>query len=320
MRVNSTAERGDARTSQSSGLGENQRAPAGGATNDVAVVILNYNNADDTIDCVKSLTAGNAKVRPIIVLDNGSAEGQISRIEEGLGDLVRTVALKANVGVAAGWNIAIRVALDKFDPTYILLLNNDTIIDPGLTDELVSFANTSERIGAAGPSIMRFDDRSKYQYPRHSEVSKPIRDKRLSGCALLVRTKTVVDVGFFDEEYFAYAEEYDFLERMVRSGWFSYYVPTTAKVYHKGARTSSSISGFEAFHRTRNWLLFAGKNLGGIRLFVSIASFFFKTLPPEILRDMFSSNRSVRITSRARGFLEGLRLFMRYRTDRRGSE
>jgi GT2 family glycosyltransferase len=278
----------------------------------VATVILSLNGADDTIPCVESVIISGTGNRTIVV-DNGSRREDKARLEAALGGLVHLISLPDNVGVAAGWNIAIRSAFERYDPDFVFLLNNDTVLDKGVVRELVLFMDESPRTGAAGPSIMTYDDWSLHQYPRYRGVNQPIRDRKLSGCALLVRREVFDEIGMFDEEYFAYAEESDFLERMNQRGWSSYYIPTTARVYHKGAHTSSSISGFEAFHRTRNRLLFAGKNLSGVGQMVSVFSFFFKTLPLDLYHDLISSDKAARLGSRARGLIDGLRLFMMWR-------
>jgi len=280
----------------------------------VVVIILNFNGVEDTIQCVESLSLLDERGVRIVVLDNGSSNDVWSRIQTSLEEDVRLLRLEKNVGVAAGWNVALGFALREYEPEFVFLLNNDAIVERGVIDELVRFMSTSEYIGAAGPSIMKFERRSENQDARYRGIRKPFRERRLSGCALLIKKDVFDDVGFFDEQYFAYAEEADFLERMNQHGWRSFYVPTTAKVFHKRAHTSSCISGFEAFHRTRNRLLFAGKNLTGMKFLASIASFFFKTLPLDLMRDLSSSDRTLRIKSRARGFVEGTRLLLRYKT------
>ena len=280
------------------------------APTEVVVVILNFNNAEETIQCVDSLANSDGRQRPIIVIDNGSIRSDKIRLESALSQRTHLIALKENVGVAAGWNCAIRRAMESYNPDFVFLLNNDTIVDSGLIDELLLFASSSSSIGAMGPSIMRHDRRGEHQYPRHRGLTKPILDGRLSGCSLMIRMQAIVEVGLFDEDYFAYGEESDFLERINKRGWKTYYVPTKAKVYHKGAETSSRISGFEAYHKTRNRLLFAGKNLEGMRLLANLGSFFFKALPLELCRDFASIDRRVRLRNRARGFIDGLRLYM----------
>ena len=282
----------------------------------VATIILNFNGADDTIACVESLATRTDNLNHTIVLDNGSKDGDRARIEVALRDHAHLLTLPKNIGVAAGWNVAIKLALERYHPDFIFLLNNDTVVDQGVLDELIRFMEVSPDTGAAGPSIMKYGDQSQHQYSRYRDVGRPIHDRKLSGCALMIRREVFHEIGFFDEEFFAYAEESDFLERMNQSGWKSCYIPTTAKVYHKGAHTSSSISGFEAFHRTRNRLLYAGKNLDGMRLLVSVCSFFFKTLPFDLYHDLLSKDRSMRLGNRARGLFEGMQLFARWRITR----
>jgi GT2 family glycosyltransferase len=125
----------------------------------VAIIILNYNNQEYTVDCLKSLkdiTYGNYKV---FLVDNGSEKDDIEKLKTGLQN-IDVSKFKAfdflehhpNNGFSGGNNVGIKKALEEnFD--YILLLNNDTTVEPDFVDEMVKAAESDKKIGAVGPKI-----------------------------------------------------------------------------------------------------------------------------------------------------------------------
>jgi len=137
-------------------------------------------------------------------------------------------------------------------------------------------------------------------------VDSPMVNYEISGAAILIRKKAFEIVGIFDEDFFAYGEESDFLHRMKKFDIYPFYFPTSGKVHHKGSATSSMISGFEAYHRSRNSLVFIAKNLAGKELLLSLARYFLIQMPIGLLSDMRSRDRRNRIRGRIRGIVAGI--------------
>lgn len=281
------------------------------------VLIINYNRPGDTVKCVKSLLEPGVDNACVVVMDNGSASDNVGPIVQALGERISILSSTHNIGVAAGWNESITRVRSRFDPEYILLLNNDTEIDSGVLRDLVQFLDAHQNVGAAGPSIVNPDNPSELQYERHRLQTSPVIDYELCGCALIVRTTVFDEIGMFDEDFFIYAEETDLLHRMRRSHYSAYYVPTSGRVRHRVSSTSSMTSGFEAYHRARNLLLFGGKNLQGMELERFLLSYFFKWIPRNLLEDVVRPRCRLFVKGRIAGAVDGIRLLRKSRIQRR---
>lgn len=258
----------------------------------IFVIILQYNNIKDTLICLKSLKKlqiTNYKVQ-ITVIDNGSENIQYY-LPALSSSQVKIILNKKNLGFAAGNNIGIRYAL-KNDADYILLLNNDTLIDKNLTSELLKTAESDEKIGIVAPKIyfapgfeFHKNHYSKNQrgkviwyaggiidllnvYGHHigvDEVDKGQYDKIketdfASGCCMFVKKKVFEIIGLLDEKYFLYYEDLDFCLRAKKAGFKIIYAPK-AIVWHKNAGSAGgSGSKIQDFYITRSRFIFAFKH------------------------------------------------------------
>jgi len=236
----------------------------------VSVVIVNWNGKHLLGECLDSLLAQQAGDIEIIVVDNGSQDGSREYIQAHYGS-VRLVSLPDNRGFAGGNNAGIQIASGR----YIALLNNDTRVDPAWLANLLREAETGPaRMGMWASKILSYDDPSVFDnvglllYPDglgrgkgRLEKDQGQYDKREealfpSGCAGLYRKEMLDEIGLFDEEFFAYADDVDIGLRARLAGWGCIYVPG-AKVYHKYSSSSSAYSTFKAFlvERNRIWVL-----------------------------------------------------------------
>jgi hypothetical protein len=192
-----------------------------------------------------------------MVVDNASQDGTVAAIRERYGDRVTVLENDANLGYAAGNNAGITRALAG-GAEFILLLNNDTLVDPAFLDHLLAAMAASPEIGIAGPKTYYYDppdriwfaggevslwrgtarhigiretDRGQYDTPRDVDY--------VSGCALLARREVFEKAGLLDTAYRAYFEDTDLCLRAARAGFRIRYVPA-AKVWH---RISASTGG-----------------------------------------------------------------------------
>jgi GT2 family glycosyltransferase len=236
----------------------------------VSVVIVNWNGKHHLGECLGSLRAQTFKDFEIILVDNGSQDGSREYVQENFHE-VRLVELQKNCGFAGGNNAGIRVASGK----YLALLNNDTKVDPAWLTNLLKEAEANPSpVGMWASKILSYDHpdiidnvgllmypdglgRGKGrlevdggQYDQTGEAFFP------SGCAGLYRRSMLDEIGLFDEEFFAYADDVDLGLRARLAGWHCIYVPS-AKVYHKYSGSSSAHSPFKAFlvERNRIWVL-----------------------------------------------------------------
>jgi GT2 family glycosyltransferase len=237
----------------------------------VSVVIVNWDGKHLLGECLDSLIGQqDVKGVEIIVVDNGSRDGSTEFVRD-IYRNVTVVSLPANIGFAGGNNAGIRIATGK----YVALLNNDTKADPlWLANFLTAAEASPHSVGMWAGKILSYNtpniidnvglllypdglgrgkgrlERDEGQYDRPGEALFP------SGCAGLYRKEMLDEIGMFDEEFFAYADDVDIGLRARLAGWGCAYVPS-AIIFHKYSASSSAYSPFKAFlvERNRIWVL-----------------------------------------------------------------
>ncbi len=237
----------------------------------IFIVIVNWQRANDTIECVRSIYASGFPETRVLVVDNGSQDGSVQRISQTLPD-VSVLSLPENLGFAGGYNAGIHHVLEQ-GAQNILLLNNDTVIEENTIRELarapwdvsvpkILFQST-RRIWAAGagwrrfpPSVVMFGyglwGRGEPDGPRWN---RPYPLAYATGCALMVKRHVFDVVGGFDRIYESYMEDYDFCYRVRQAGFTIGYVPD-ARVLHKVSSTLGMISPQWWRYLGRNTVLF----------------------------------------------------------------
>ncbi|MBO3462584.1 glycosyltransferase family 2 protein [Aetokthonos hydrillicola Thurmond2011] len=233
------------------------------------IVILNYRTANLTIDCLRSLQS-EVRALPktrVVVTDNASGDGSVEQIQatietEGWGDWASLMPLERNGGFAYGNNAAIAPALQSNNPpSYVLLLNPDTVVRPGALSALLDFMKEYPEVGIAGSRLEEPDgtpQTSAFRFPtvfsefdlalRLGVVSKllskwtispPVSDEScqtdwVAGASMIIRREVFNSVGLLDEKYFMYFEEVDFCLQANKSGWTCWYVPQSRVVHFVG--------------------------------------------------------------------------------------
>ena len=247
----------------------------------VWIITLNWNRRDDTLACLESLRSMGYSDSRIVVVDNGSSDGSPESIVAAFPD-VQVISSAQNIGFAGGVNLGVREALSA-GAEYVLILNNDTIVDRRLLSELVAECERSPKIGIAGPKIYRHDqpdvvwfaggDRDRWTWaltrlPRGRDderIRAPRTVNFLCGCCMLVRRDVFDRIGLFDPGYFMYYEDSEFCVRAVEAGFTLRYVPS-ARMWHKVA---ASVSGegrpLRAYYHRRSMLRFLRRNTSGVQ-------------------------------------------------------
>jgi GT2 family glycosyltransferase len=261
----------------------------------VSIVILNWNRKKDTLDCLKSiekLKVVGFKLQ-IVVVDNNSSDGSQKTVEEYFkktpsinGVLLRN---RENFGFAKGNNQGIKYSIEK-GCEYILVLNNDTLVNEDLFVGLIKVVEERASVGAISPKIYfapGFEfHKSRYKKSNLGKViwyaggeidwdnvygknrgvdevdmgqyNKIEKTDFATGACVLLRTKALNEVGLFDEKYYMYMEDVDLSQRLKKKGWKVLFAPVSC-IWHKVAQSSGIGSNLNDYYTTRNRLLFGFK-------------------------------------------------------------
>lgn len=212
----------------------------------VAIIILNWNGKEDTIECLESLHEITYPNYQILLVDNGSTDGSVKCFMERYPE-IEIVENGKNLGFAEGNNVGIRRALER-GVDYVLLLNNDTIVKPDFLDEMIELGKNDHSVGIIGPTVYNFNDLKnpnavgcigfRFNFwlggnPINvKDSSKSQKIDMLSGCCMLIKTEVLKRVGLLDTIYFFGWEDADFCFKVRNFG----YKITPAKkgiIWHK---------------------------------------------------------------------------------------
>lgn len=237
----------------------------------ISTIILNWNGKEYLHACIRSVKEQTYPRMEIILVDNASTDGSVEYLRDLFPDL-HLIVSPENLGYGGGNNLGIRKASGR----YLFILNNDTVLEKRCVEFLWRSIETDLRIGATTPKIVLDDQRGTIDaagltiYPDGLSIGRgrlEPEDKYKqteevffgSGCASLCRREMLEEVGLFDGDFFAYAEDTDLGWRARLAGWKSYYVPE-AVVYHHHSRRFGTYSSTKAFLVERNRIWVAWKN------------------------------------------------------------
>ncbi|MGC8880107.1 MAG: glycosyltransferase family 2 protein [Anaerolineae bacterium] len=246
----------------------------------VGVIILNWNNAPDTLACLESVLHSDYPNFHVLVVDNGSTDGSSEAVRAAY-PTVTLIENGENLGYAEGNNVGIRHALAE-GADYVLLLNNDTLVAPDMLRELIAVAETDARVGIVGPLIYYYEPADVLWNAgnaidwRNGSVANLYGDKPavgvgtqpyavdyVSGCALCIRRQVIEQVGILDSRFFIYYEETDWCVRARRAGYQVLMVPC-ARIWHKVSGTMGIASPPTTYYMTRNQFLFYARHTRGL--------------------------------------------------------
>lgn len=263
-----------------------------------SIIIVNLNGEKFLDICLSSLKSQTYQDFETIVVDNGSTDNSLRLLEEKHSDFIRIIRIGENSGFAKGNNIGILKASGEF----IITLNNDIEVDARWLGELIETAQADKSIGMCASKIRSFynrdiidsvgvniywDGMSRGRGRLEKDIGQYDRDKEAlipSACAALYRRDMLVEIGVFDEDFFAYCEDTDLGLRGRMAGWKCALVPK-AIVYHIYSSTSGRYSSFKAFMVERNhiwvalkvfpvWILMISPLFTLIRLIIQCISLF----------------------------------------------
>jgi len=242
----------------------------------VAVVILNTNRREDTLECLDSLAQTDSyKRQRVIVLDNASTDGSVAAIESRF-PAVQVIRLDENRGYAGNNNVGITEALNAH-AHWVLVLNEDTLLAPDCIARMVNAGEADPQIGIVGPLILHYSEPEIIQSaggrmnvrwqawhhlqnaPCKAAPATPFQVDWVSGCAIMVRRAVIEQIGMFDERFFYYWEETEWCIRAQRAGW-RVLVEPAAQLWHKGVQRNYRPKPSVSYYDTRNHLLLMRKH------------------------------------------------------------
>lgn len=267
----------------------------------VCIIILNWNGLKDTIECIESLKKIKYQNYKIIVVDNASSNDEAYALREKYPEGIDILLAKENYGYTGGNNIGIEYALEKYNPDFILILNNDIIVDQDFLNHLVNVAQSDPQIGivggkvyyhrypnliqAAGAGLNMYFGKFYHIGDRKIDHKRYDYQKRVDyvmGCCMLIKRKVIEKVGLLDERYFCYWDESDYCFRCHRVGYDVVYTPL-AKIWHKNpvklkiwehSQNKGRKTILPYYFSTRNNFIFMRKHANTLQ-YISFILYFF---------------------------------------------
>jgi N-acetylglucosaminyl-diphospho-decaprenol L-rhamnosyltransferase len=248
----------------------------------MSVVLVCWNNRKYLEPCLDSLYGGNLNHSfEIVVVDNGSTDGSQAMLHERFPQ-VQIIQNDSNVGLSKASNQGIEATQGR----YVLLLNNDTLVDGRSLDAMVDYLDDHLNVAAVGGRLLN-PDRS-FQagfagfstlpeelliathigellwegYPSGGDAKQERQVGWMSSACLLLRRSALDQVGLLDESYFIYGDEADLQFRLHRAGWQVCYLPHATTI-HYGGRSMDRWRRRKMVYRGK--LLFYKNNYGPAR-------------------------------------------------------
>lgn len=250
-----------------------------------SIIVLNYKGLKETLECLDSLRKVKNKNFDIIVIDNGSQDGskeELSKISD-----IHFIASNKNLGYSGGNNLGIKRAL-KNGAEGVVILNNDTVVDPGFLNTLEEDRSIADILS---PKIYFYkgNEFHKDKYKKkdlgnviwyaggkidwsniigihegvdevdQGQFNQPNEIEFATGACIFVKKEVFEKIGLFEEKYFLYLEDMDFCVRAKKADFRIFFEPRSV-IWHKNASSSGgSGSALQDYYITRNRLLFAFK-------------------------------------------------------------
>lgn len=281
------------------------------------VVILNWNNAPDTIECLDALLSVEDGPSQIVVVDNGSEDGSAELIEawrakrpahspQAQSGNVHLIRAGRNLGFAGGTNVGIDWILSNTTASHVILLNNDATVSPSFFTDLRDSLRGIITDAVVGPTIYEDPARDRVWYAgareiqlralvQHEIVRPESMDSRptdfVSGCVMVISRGVIEKIGKLAECYYpAYFEDGDFCHRARNAGFPVLYAPAPV-AYHKVGSTVRAANIETQLIRAKNRLrvVYVRRNYAGVKKALALA-YLAVTKPARFIVDVLSGN------------------------------
>ncbi len=305
----------------------------------VAVVTVNWNTARETLQCVESVLKSDYPNFFLIVVDNGSRKEERELLRSGLPKGVELLPLDKNYGYVGGVNRGLKQA-KRIDPEYILVMNNDTVLDDAAINELVRASRRHEnkcivtgivydyhqpdiiqQTGSLSVSRRRFTFKPLYRNVQDPGLpGEDIVMDMIDDVFWLMHGNVFRSVGYYCESFWFNSEQADYALRAVKQGFSLVFTPR-AKIWHKG---SISIGGktqnpIREYYDIKSKLILRSKHMERINFLSYYASTFLflaKSCPKQMLKGLIRQDGSGKVLlARIMGFWDFNRWLLHKRPD-----
>lgn len=244
----------------------------------VSIIVINWNNLDDTLLCLKKVFELDYSNFEVIVIDNGSKINPTKTIQ---GEFSETIIFcnQNNLGYTGANNQGIQYAIET-NADFVWLLNNDTIIPPQTLSKLVQIAERHPEVGLISPAICSMNDPKEIVYlGSYLDLDNQLRKNAMTikeiqrwqsneqskiclwGTALLIKRGVIERIGLLDAAFFAYYEDMDYSIRAIKAGFINRLVPEVCVLHKIKAAKRKDYPDHYHFYMTRNEYLFWTKHL-----------------------------------------------------------
>lgn len=326
----------------------------------VSIIILNWNGWEDTLECLEFLYQINYPNYEVIVVDNDSVNQSVKRIKSWADETHKikyfeffTKDLKSsnylrykrkfnllpsdekllllkndkNYGFTGGNNIAINQILKERKSDYVLLLNNDTVVDKKFLTELIKVAEKKENIGILGSKIYYYNFHGRkdviqsvgtkvnlysarfYNYGNKQIDKKQFENNKfvdcICGACLLIKREVVQDIGLLNNIFFAYFEDVDWGLRAKKKGYQVACVPNS-KIWHKEGMSLKKSPEISLYYCTKNAFLIEKIHANIFQLSFFLFYYFLIKFPKKIVYCFLFKNKIDMLKNYLKGLKEGL--------------
>lgn len=236
----------------------------------VYIILVNYNGYADTLECIKSIKAIDYSSYKIILIDNASKDAELIKKDKYINENAIVIFLKKNKGFSDGNNTGIKMAISD-GADYVLLLNNDTVVDPYFLSYMIDIALGADDIGIVTGDIYHYVDKNSLwyscgRYDRKTNITSMVcrTDQTCQevnfacGCLALLSVDMVKKIGLLDDTFFLYSEDTDYSCRAVDRAWKIIWT-SDAKIYHKVSASVEENSDVQSYYLIRNNLYMVKK-------------------------------------------------------------
>jgi GT2 family glycosyltransferase len=241
----------------------------------IVILILTYNQRDRTLLCLSSLDVIKSPPFHLLLWDNGSSDGTVEAVKEAFPKVLSHYHPN-NLGVASGRNSAAELAIKRFNPSYLLFLDNDMVVEPDFVGELLGPLLEDPKIGQTQAKLRFMYDRQRLNDGGGAKINfifwqvTPVGFGEIDygqydaprkciscGGAMMVRTDLFIKLKGFDSAFDPFGpEDLDFSLRLQKAGYTALYVPQ-AVAYHTVSHTfGKGYTEDYARHKFRHWYLF----------------------------------------------------------------